>query len=497
VREISVAPRLVVPDQRGGRSVLVSADATQLVDASYKLLATLPGGVSAAFSLRTDNIAVLSPSGSDSVLNFAGLGAPDALKLTGAPRAVTALPDGGYLVLVDLGGRGRVSRIARDGTVFASTEVAVTGGDLIYDASTNRFTVANNGRLDTAQMPDQVATSQTSPPTQSANPTASASPSPSTTPSAPPEASVQPAPTIGPNVLAGMRVLSPGSVYNLPLPNGIEPQFVAANGSRLWILDQSNHVSAFDMNTGDLFDIGPLRNGAKVSYWVSGGSYVYGVDAATGEINVINAARGRVEGGFATNVMSPVSAVAVGLEGRLWIGLKDASYLFAFDPVTHRMDGLPLAGTRVSALTVDPQGRLFYADDLRGTVGTLDPKTLLLNEVPFARNGVTTAMLVDVTSTLWIGTSTGEIYSVRGGSAKLTVRLQRPVAAFAPDQGGKAWYLAPLPSGLAGYAYAPADGSQAPRSVSGPVQSLNFSPIGRAFLADPRGGFYMSVEGGR
>jgi len=492
VRDISVAPRLVVPDQHGGRSALVSADATQLVDSSYKILATLPGGVSAAFSVRSDNVAVLSPSGPDSVLNFAGLSAPDPLKLSGAPRALTALPDGGYLVLVDLGGRGRVSRITRDGSVFASTEVAVTAGDLIYEATTNRFTVANNGRLDTAQMPDQVATTQTAPPSQNVN----ASPSPSTPPSATPETSTPPAATNSPNVLAQARVLSAG-VYNLALPGGIEPQFVAASGTRLWLIDQSNNVSSFDMNNGDLSNIGPLRKGATVSYWVAGGSYAYAVDASNGEINVVNTAKGRVEGGFATNVLSPVSAVAVGIDGRLWIGLRNASYLFVFDPITHRMDSLDLAGTRVSALTVDSLGRLFYADDARGTVGTFDPRTLRLNELPFARNGVTTSMLVDATSTLWIGTSTGEIYSVRGGEAKLTVRLQRPVRGFAPDQSGRAWYLAPLPTGLAGYAYAPADGSQAPRSVSGPVQSLNFSPIGRAFLADPRGGFYMSIEGGR
>jgi len=158
VRDINVALRLVVPDQQGGRRALVAADATQLVDGSYKLIATLPGGVSAAFSKRSDNVAVLSASGSDSVLTFSGFSAPDALKLTGIPRALTALPDGGYLVLVDLGGRGRVTKITRDGAIFASIEVASTGGDLIYDAATDRFTVANNGHLDTAQMPDQVAT---------------------------------------------------------------------------------------------------------------------------------------------------------------------------------------------------------------------------------------------------------------------------------------------------------------------------------------------------
>jgi anti-sigma factor RsiW len=496
VREISVAPRLVVPDQQSGRSALVSADVTQLVDGSYRVIATLPGGVSAAFSKRSDNVAVLSAAGSDAVLTFTGFGAPETLKLTGAPRAVTALPDGGYLVLVDLGGRGRVSRITQDGAVLASTEVAVTGGDLLYDQSTNRFTVANNGRLDTAQMPDQVATSRSARPSQTGNAAASTSPSPSTTPSVAPEASVQPAATIGPNVLAQRRVLSEG-LYNLPLPDGVNPQFVAANGSRLWLLDQSNNVSAFDMITGDLFNIGPLRNGAKVSYWVAGGSYVFGVDEATGEINVVNTAKERVEGRFATNVSSRVSAVAVGIDGRLWIGLRDAAYLFVWDPKTQVMNGLDLKGARVNALAVDDRGRIFFADDVRGTVGTIDQRTALLNEVSFGRQGATTALLVDSTSTLWVGTSTGEIYSVRGGLATLTISLPRPVRAFAADQGGRAWYLAPLPSGLAGYSYAPADGSSAPRSVSGPAQSLSFNALGRAFLADPRGGFYMSIEGGR
>jgi streptogramin lyase len=498
VREFSVAPRLVVPDQQGRRSALVSADQTQLVDSSYKILEILPGGVSAAFSKQSDNLAVLSASGSDSLLTFSGFIAPQALKLAGTPRALTALPDGGYLVLVDLGGRGRISKITRQGAVFASVEVAVTTGDLIYDEATNRFTVANNGRLDTAQMPDQVA----SVPTASATPTGSPSASPTASASANPTAPPQVAPTapavatIGPNVLAAAGQLTPGNVYNLPL-NGVQPQFVAANGSRLWLLDQSNNVSSFDMNTGDLFDIGPLRKGAKVSYWVAGGSYVYGVDAAKGEVNIVDTVRARIVGGFATNVLSPVSAVAVGVDGRLWIAMRDASYLFVFDPKTQLMNGFDLVGARITALTIDGQGRIYYADDARGTVGTFDPRNSKVNEVPFTRRGATTALLVDSTSTLWVGTSAGEIYSVRGSKGILTLSLQRPVTAFAPDQGGKAWYLAQLPTGLSGYAYGRADGSHTPRSVAGPAQSLNFNAIGRAFLADPRGGFYMSVEGGR
>jgi DNA-binding beta-propeller fold protein YncE len=499
VREFSVAPRLVVPDQQGHRSALVSSDQTQLVDSSYKILEILPGGVSAAFSKRSDNVAVLSASGTDSVLTFSGFIAPEALKLAGLPRALTALPDGGYLVLVDLGGRGQVSKITREGAVFASVEVAVTMGDLIYDAATNRFTVAYDGRVDTAQMPDQVVTAvtpATASPTPSGSPTASPTAAPSATPATPAAPTAPAVPTIGPNVLAAAGVLTPGSVYNLPL-NGIKPQLVAANGSRLWLLDQSNNVSSFDMNTGDLFDIGPLRTGAKVSYWVAGGSYVYGVDAANGEVNIVDTVRQRVVGGFATNVLSPVSAVAVGVDGRLWIAMRDASYLFVFDPKTQLMNGFDLVGARISALTIDGQGRIYYADDARGTVGTFDPRNSKVNEIPFTRRGATTALLVDSTSTLWVGTSAGEIYSVRGSKGTLTLTLQRPVTSFAPDQAGRAWYLAQLPTGLTGYAYGPADGSKTPRSISGPAQSLNFNAIGRAFLADPRGGFYMSIEGGR
>ena len=161
------------------------------------------------------------------------------------------------------------------------------------------------------------------------------------------------------------------------------------------------------------------------------------------------------------------------------------------------MNSNDLVDVRISALTIDGQGRIYYADDARGTVGTFDPRNSKVNEVPFSRRGATTALLVDATSTLWVGTSTGEIYSVRGGKGTLTMSLQRPVTGFAPDQGGRAWYLAQLPTGLSGYAFGPADGSKAPHSVAGPAQSLNFNAIGRAFLADPRGGFYMSIEGGR
>src|SRR5207249_288025 len=84
-------------------------------DSSYNVVATVPGGVSATFSRQSDNLAVLSAAGADSVVTFAGTNAPSALSLRGEPRAITSLPDGGFLVLVTTGGGSRVSKITRDG----------------------------------------------------------------------------------------------------------------------------------------------------------------------------------------------------------------------------------------------------------------------------------------------------------------------------------------------------------------------------------------------
>ena len=497
VREIEVAPRLVVPDPNGSRTALVSTNAITIVDSAYKVIDTLPGGVSAAFSRRGDTIAVLSSSGTGSVLTFTGPGARDEIKFDGAPRAMTALPDGGYLVFIVAGELGRVTRIGQDGTLVGTVEIAITNGDLLYDQLTNRFTVASAGRLFSAEMPTQVAAAATQSASPSPTETSSAATSPS--PSPPPTVAVArtPEPSVAPaspnaNLLAEAHPLG-ANLYTLPLPNGIKPQFVATTGSRLWILDQSNGVHSFDTGTGDLFGYGRLHGGGHVGFWVASPSYVYGVDATNGEVNVVDVIRQRIDA-YAMNVLSPVSAVAVGLDGKLWIGLRDAQYLLVFDPTTRLMRTIDIDPARISALTVDSVGRVLYADDFRGTVGVIDQTTRLLNEVGFAKRGTTTALLVDNNSTLWLGTSAGEVYSIRGGTALLTVTLQRPVTSFTVDRSGRTWYLAPLPSGF-GYIYAPTDGSQPARSVPGPAVSLTFNAEGRALLADPRGGLYMSTEG--
>jgi hypothetical protein len=247
------------------------------------------------------------------------------------------------------------------------------------------------------------------------------------------------------------------------------------------------------MTTGEVRTIAKLRSDAHVGFWVAGRNFVFGVDTATGQVHMVNTVDAHVES-FATSVLSPVSAVAVGLDDRLWLALRDASYLLVFDPKTRGMDSVDLGEARVSALTIDTVGRVVYADDIHGRVGIFDQAKSRLTEVPLARRGTTTALVVDRSGTLWLGTSAGDLYWVRGATAKLAVNVRTPVTTLSLDREGRAWYLAPIPNGIPGFGYGPADGGQAVRSVPGPAVGLAFGDSGRAFSADPRGAFYIAED---
>jgi streptogramin lyase len=271
---------------------------------------------------------------------------------------------------------------------------------------------------------------------------------------------------------------------------------MAASGSRIWFVDLANRVGTFDMKSGETKIIAKLRADAKVGFWVAGRSFVFGVDPATGQVHVVNTVTDSVDS-FATNVLSPVSAVTVGPDDRLWLALRDASYLLAWDPKTRGMDSFDLGDSRASALAVDRLGRVLYSDDMHGRVGTLDPTTGRLIDLTFNRRGTTTALIVDGSGTLWLGTSTGDLYSVKSDQRGLAFNVRRGVSSLVLDRTGRAWFLAPMSDGIPGFAYAPADGSQAVRSLPGPAVGLAFAEGGRTFSADPRGAFYVATENGR
>lgn len=506
VREIDVAPRMVVVDPLSNQAVLVSPSTTKLVDSSYKVISTLPGGVAAAFSRRGDGVAVLSPTGADTTVNFAGAFAPAALKLQGSPRAITGLKEGGYLVLLQIEGQGRVVKISADGRSEGSVSLAsIVGGDLLYDEATSFFTVAAAGKVETGQIPATAASASSAPPaspaTTLAAPTASTAPSATTPATASPEPAKSPPPTPvvagvpARDVLNDAKLIGEG-IYSASLPSGLKPHLMAANGSRIWFVDLASRVGTFDMTSGDVKMIGKLRSDAHVAYWVAGRSFLFGVDDATGQVHLVSTVTESIDA-YPLNVLSPVSGVAVGPDDRLWIGLRDASYLLTFDPRTHGIAAFDLGEARVNALAVDTVGRIVYSDDQRGRVGTLDLTTLKISEVTLSRRGSTTALIVDGSGTLWLGTSTGDLYSVKGGLARQVLNVRMPVSSLALDRSGRAWFLAPIPNGIPGFGYAPADGGQGVRSIPGPASGLAFDGEGRTFSADPRGAFYVTTEDGR
>ena len=392
-------------------------------------------------------------------------------------------------MLVELAGKSRVSYVAPDGHEAANADLAIVGQDLFYDSSTKRFSVAGKAGVASADVPTSLTSAAASAAavTASPSPTASTSVAPSATPSASPSAVAVASPT--PNALA-LAAAAGTTFAHLDLPAGRQPMFVAKSGERLWVLDDRNQVATIDMGTGEIYEYTSLPRNAQISYWAVGRAYAYALDARLGDLHVMRAFNERVAS-YGLNFLKPVSSVAVGLDDRLWIGLKDAPYLLAFDPTNGKMSTYDLGAARVSALAVDGLGRIFYVDDSRRTVGTYDPQTGKLNEVTFARSGATTGLVVDRNSTLWLSTSAGEIFSVRGSAATLALGLQRPVTTLALDAAGRAWYLAPLPIGAVGFGYAAADSGVGGQTIAGPASSLAFSALGRAWLADPRGGFYV------
>jgi predicted anti-sigma-YlaC factor YlaD len=494
VRDVEVGAVTMVFDSSGDRAVLVSPTVTTLVDSKYTIITRLPGGVSAAFAQGDDRIAILSASGKNSIVTFAGPRAPLALELPGTPRAITALPDGGFLVLVELGGKSRVSYVAPDGHDYASTDVAGLGSDLVYDVKTKKFSIVGRDGIASADAPAAVLSAAASPsPLATAVPTPSASAAPSS--SAQPSASAEPSPTPAPSattsVLAAASPAGPTFVH-VDLPGHRAPILVSKRDETLWVLDDRNGVVKVNMAGGRMDFVTLLPRSAEITYLVAGRKFVYAVDARAGAVHVIDAASGKTTNN-AMLFIKPVSSVVVGLDDRLWVGLNDISYLLAFDPVSSRTTAYELGNAHISRLSVDAQGRILYADDARSTVGTYDSTEARLSEIRIPRRGATTGLVVDRDGTLWLSTSAGEIHSVRNKTPRLALGLQRPVTALSLDASGRAWYLAPLASVAAGFGYAAADGAEQV-AISGPASTLDFSSGDRAWLADPRGGFYVSKE---
>ena len=496
-QSVDVAPSLVVADPAGGRTLLVSAQVTTIVDASYRTIETIVGGVGAAFGGR-DRLAVLSADGAAAKLTFYGEGAPAPVRLEGRASAVIGLPEGGFAALLDIGGRGRIVVVDAAGAVAGEVELAVSGRGLAYDASTRKFSVVGAGEIAAASLPATVAqaprtTASAAPaaPLPSATPVPSASAAPSATPPASPRASATPAPSAVAGIPGAVRVSE--GVSRLGLQGDRMPLLVASTQSRVWFVDQLNQLSVLHTATGATFTVAQLPRDAALRALAAGRSHVYAVDVAKGRLFQLTIASEVV----ATHVLplTDVSALTVGPDGTAWIAMPGTSRLLSFDPAAQRVESVDVGVRGAVALAADIGGRVWFSDGRLG-VGSFDRFANRVSQLDWPGIRAPGVLLADDRGRVWAGSALGEVHLLSAGVVTALARLPGPVGALALGPDGEAWYLAPALQ-RPGFVYGPVRaGSGGGGYVPGAATSLAVSAASVAWLADPAGGFYIA-EGGR
>ena len=498
VRSVDAPSALVVPDPNGGRTLLISPKATTVVDASYRTIETLAGGVGAAFG-KDGRIAVLSAEQDGARVSFHGENAPAAVRLAGRAASVIGLPGGGFAVLLDLGGRGRIELLDAAGKPAGGIDVAVAGRHLTYDAAAERFTVVGDGAsIAFASLPGAVAAAPTRSGTTSPAPSATPTPAPSAAPSATPTpapsvpASKPPQPSAVAGVPAGaVRVAT--DLYRAPIGDGRVPVLAASGADRIWFLDERNQLTAINPETGASFIVAQLPRDAAIRGIAVGLTHAYLIDVSKSRL---------FEFTLASEVLTSyhlpvtdISAITVAPEGTVWVAMPGSSHLLAFDRRTGRFQAIDIRVRGAVALAADAGGRLWFSDGV-AKVGAYDASEAKVFEVAWPGRAAPSVLLADRVGRVWAGTARGEIYLMSGGLATAVASVGNPVSVLALDPSGRPWYLAPALQ-VAGFVFGPADRSQAARSVSGPAISLGFGRSGNAWLADPSGAFYIGVEAAR
>jgi len=278
-------------------------------------------------------------------------------------------------------------------------------------------------------------------------------------------------------------------LYRVPLGDARVPVLVASTSSRVWFVDQRNQLSSLDTATGAMFTF-QLPADAVLRGLAVGLTHVYAVDIAKGRLLEFS-----IKGEKLTSHPLPVtdvSAMTVAPEGSVWIAMPASSHLLAFRPASGRIEAIDVGVRGSIALAADNGGRLWFSDGRSG-IGSYDREAGKVAQLGWPGGPATpTVLLPDAQGRVWAGTATGDVYVLSSGVATLTARVGRPISAFALDASGQAWYLAPAMQ-QTGFVYGPVRGGAA-RLVPGPASSLALGPTGRAWLADPSGGFYVGTE---
>src|SRR6266850_3766113 len=494
VKQVDVAPQIIVPEPNGNRALFVAPSATTIVDgATYAPLGTAPGGVAAAWSATSDNFAILANGASGATVTYARGGG--TILVGGTPHAITALPGGGFAVLADAGSRGVIT-VINPNSPLATIDAPANGRNLAYDASTHQFSVIGaSGAVANVTLPSSLTIATG--PTTSGPPAKTSSPLPTAVATATPSGSPTPtpAPSAAPVVVAprekdsivptGARQLWAGT-YLVTVDASQRPTRAASDGKRIWYLDQSNRITLLRTDSGELVQVGALPRGAIVSSITVSPNHVYFMDAAASSLYSFTISTEQVVR-VPLNLGSNVAAVAASPDERLWIATA-ATGLVSYEPRSGLLERISI-GAGLAVVATDSLGRVWTAAKDRQALDMYDPLTRKVSEFSLAVGGGITALAVDKANTVWVGTDTGQAFAFRsalaastGTASVSTTEMGRPISGFALDPGGPLYFVSRTGVGVF---YATVQFPSGLHVTGSELSEPMFDSLGRAWQADP------------
>jgi streptogramin lyase len=181
--------------------------------------------------------------------------------------------------------------------------------------------------------------------------------------------------------------------------------------------------------------------------------------------------------------------MAASPDERLWLATI-RSGLVSFDPRTGRATVVD-AGRGLSAVAVDPLGKVWFAAGERQAIDSYDPLTGKLTELVLNHDGAVTAMIVDRGGTLWVGTDTGQVFAIRNNGLGSILGAAGRIDSFILDADGLPWLVS---RSAAAVAYGPVSDLNTLRTAPASAAEPFFDRLGRAWLADRSAdGFYVTV----
>jgi streptogramin lyase len=259
----------------------------------------------------------------------------------------------------------------------------------------------------------------------------------------------------------------------------------------VWFVDQDNKLDRLDTASGEILTLDRFAKDSEIVVLAAGSRALYAVDAANSRLYTFSFDDERLQFRYLPFVARP-QTMAVAPDGRIWFGLIGTGQILIYDPEKKTSETLASDLLTLRKLAFDDRGAAWFTDGGR-KVSTYDVATRRLTTFLMPVTGNIQQLLPDASGQVWVGSSTGEISAIQGGSSRLVLNVRRPVTDLALDPIGSAWFLSPGAPGLGGFMYGPVDGSQL-ETVPGPATSLAFSTAGRAWLADPAGGFFLQLE---